>query len=181
MKILLELFWVFLKIGAFTLGSGYAIVPVIEREIVDKRHWFEREDFLNQFTLAQSAPGPFSLNTAVFVGYRMKGFRGSLISVLGLVIPSFVIILLVAMFLEGFRENLYVNAAFKALRPCVVGLIAVPCIKMLIKMNIWQILLGLAALFLISFTGISPIYILVFGAILGIFLCYIGEKKGLEQ
>ena len=176
-----ELFWIFFKIGAFTLGSGYAIVPVIEYEIVDKRKWFEREEFHDQFTLAQSVPGPFSLNTAVFVGYKMKGFWGALSAVVGLVLPAFAIMLMVAIFLSGYRDNPIVAAAFKGLRPCVVGLIAVPCVRMLIKMNIWQMLLGFAALALICFTGMSPIYMLMAGAALGIVLCCTGKTGGEGQ
>lgn len=181
MRRLWELFWIFFKIGAFTLGAGYAIVPVIEREIVDKRKWFEKDDFWDQFTLAQSVPGPFSLNTAVFVGYKMKGFWGSLFAVTGLVMPAFLIMLVVAMFLSGIRDNEIVVAAFKGLRPCVVGLIAVPCVQMLIKLNVWQMVLGFAALALICFTGLSPIYMLMFGAVLGIVLCCIDKKEELKQ
>lgn len=181
MRILWELFWIFFKIGAFTLGSGYAIVPVIEHEIVDKRKWFEREDFRDQFTLAQSVPGPFSLNTAVFVGYKMKGFWGAVASVAGLVVPTFSIMLVVAVFLTGIRDNEIVAAAFKGLRPCVVGLIAVPCVKMLIKMNVWQMVMGFAALALICFTGLSPIYMLLFGAALGIVLCCVQKTEGMDK
>ena len=119
MRRLWELFCIFFKIGAFTLGSGYAIVPVIEHEIVDRRKWFDLEDFRDQFTLAQSVPGPFSLNTAVFVGYRMKGFWGAFFAVAGLVVPTFGIMLVVAIFLTGIRDNEIVAAAFKGLRPCV--------------------------------------------------------------
>jgi chromate transporter len=181
MRRLWELFWIFFKIGAFTLGSGYAIVPVIEHEIVDRRKWFDLEDFRDQFTLAQSVPGPFSLNTAVFVGYRMKGFWGAFFAVAGLVVPTFGIMLVVAIFLAGIRDNEIVAAAFKGLRPCVDGLIAVPCVRMLIKMNVWQMLLGAAALALICFTGISPIYMLIFGAALGIVLCCVGNKEELTK
>ena len=93
-----SLFISFLKIGAFTFGGGYAMVPLIEREVIDNRGWVQREDFLDLLTIAQSAPGPIALNTAVFVGYRIAGIWGALSSLLGIVIPSFTIILLVAIF-----------------------------------------------------------------------------------
>lgn len=171
MKLLLQLFWTFFKIGALTFGSGYAMISIIENEVVDRRHWFEREDFYNQFTLAQSAPGPIALNTAVFTGYRVRGFWGAAVSVLGMVIPSFVIILLIAVYLHSFRDNSYVNAAFKGMRPCVVALIAVPCVRLILRLKgVWQILMAAASLALIAFTGVSPILLLVIGAAIGIVL-----------
>ncbi len=169
-KLLSELFWIFFKIGAFTFGSGFAMIALFEREVVDRKKWFEREDFINQFTLAQSAPGPFSLNAAVFVGYRMQGFIGSLISVLGLIIAPFVIILLIAVYLQNFRDIEVVNAAFKGLRPCVISLIAVPCIRMALQLNWLKLLMALAALLLIWLTGISAVWFLLGGALLGLFL-----------
>lgn len=173
MRLLLQLFWTFFKIGALTFGSGYAMISIIESEVVDRKHWFEREDFLNQFTLAQSAPGPFSLNAAVFTGYRVKGVWGAAVSVLGLIIPSFVIILLIAVYLQGFRDNTYVNAAFKGLRPCVVALIAVPCVRLVIKLKgYWQMLLAAASLALIVFTGVSPVLLLIAGAVIGLVLTF---------
>lgn len=174
MKLLLQLFWTFLKIGALTFGSGYAMISIIEHEVVDRKHWFEREDFLNQFTLAQSAPGPFSLNTAVFTGYRVKGIWGAAASVLGLIIPSFVIILLLAVYLQGFRDNTYVNAAFKGLRPCVVALIAVPCVRLVMSLKgPWQMLLAAASLAVILMTGISPVLLLIAGSVIGIIITFI--------
>jgi len=172
-----QLFWTFFKIGAFTFGSGYAMISLIEREVVDRHRWFEREDFLDQFTLAQSAPGPFSLNTAVFVGYRVGGWRGALAAVVGLVLPSFFIILMIAMYLTGFRENTVVNAAFKGIRPCVVALIAVPCVRMIQKLNLPQILLALAALAVIALLGVSPVLLLVLGALLGIVLAFMEKPS----
>ena len=177
MKQLFQLFWTFFKIGAFTFGSGYAMISLIEHEVVDHWHWFEREDFLDQFTLAQSAPGPFSLNSAVFVGYRVRGFWGSLAAMLGLVIPSFAIILLIAVYLTDFRFNPTVNAAFQGLRPCVVALIAVPCVRMLLTLkNVWKIALAAGSLLLIWLTGISPVYLLLGGALLGILLSWTSKK-----
>ena len=173
MRALWQLFYTFFKIGAFTFGSGYAMISLIEREVVDRWKWFEREDFLNQFTLAQSAPGPFSLNTAVFTGYRVKGVAGAVAAVLGLVIPSFVIILLIAIYLQDFRDNRVVNAAFQGLRPCVVALIAVPCVRMVLTLkNTWKVTLAAASLALICLTGISPIWLLMGGALVGIGLTF---------
>lgn len=170
MKLLLELFWSFFKIGAFTFGSGYAMIPMIEKEVVDKKKWFEKEDFYNQFALASSAPGPFALNTAVFVGYRVKGWWGALSAVLGSVIPSFVIILVIAIYLTGFKDNPKVEAAFKGIRPAVIALIAVPFVRMLKALNWYMIIVALAAVILIWQMSMSPVYLLLLGAAAGILI-----------
>lgn len=175
MNILLQLFWSFFKIGAFTFGSGYAMIPMIEKEVVDRKKWFDKEDFYNQFTLAQSAPGPFALNTAVFVGYKMKGWWGSLAAVLGAVLPSFTIILLIAVYLTGFRDNSYVEAAFKGIRPAVIALIAVPFVNMLKKLKWYFIILAIAVALVICYCGISPIWFILSGGVIGLILSFWGK------
>lgn len=168
MKTLLQLFWTFFKIGAFTFGSGYAMIPMIEKEVVDRRKWFERDEFYDQFALASSAPGPFALNTAVFVGYKLNGWWGSFAAVLGAIIPSFVIILLIAVCLTGFRGNAYVEAAFKGIRPAVIALIAVPFLNMLRKLPWYFMLLAVAVALVICYLGISPIWFILAGAAIGV-------------
>ena len=180
MKTLLQLFWTFFKIGAFTFGSGYAMIPMIEKEVVDRRKWFERDEFYDQFALASSAPGPFALNTAVFVGYKLKGWWGSLFAVLGAVLPSFLIILLIAMYLSGFRGNRYVEAAFKGIRPAVIALIAVPFINMLKKLPWYFMLLGAAVAAVICYLGVSPIWFILAGAAIGLVLTW-RAKPGVEE
>lgn len=144
------------------------MIPVVEKEVVDKRKWFDREDFYNHFALAQSSPGPVVINTAVFVGYRQKGLAGAAMAVLGAALPSFAIILAIAVLLGGFRENTYVNAAFRGLMPAVVALIAVPFVKMLKPLPLPMICLGVAAALLIRFTGISPVWVILIGILAGI-------------
>lgn len=169
-----KLFITFFKVGAFTFGSGYAMIPVIEREVIDKNGWMERDDFRNQFTLAQSAPGPFALNTAVFVGYKLRGFWGSLVSVLGVVIPSFTVLFLIAAYLHGFKDNSYVAAAFKGMRPAVIALIAVPFVRYLMDMKKWwRIVLSIVVALAIWYFGISPIYFIFGGAVVGIISAFI--------
>lgn len=163
-----ELFWSFFKIGAFTFGSGYAMIPIIEKEVVDRKKWFDSEDFYNHLALAQSSPGPIALNTAVFVGYRMRGRIGALTAVLGSVIPCFSIILIIAIFLGDIRDNVYVDAAFKGIRPAVVALIAVPFVRMLKPLKWPFILLGIGAALAIWQTSISAIWFIVAGAVAGI-------------
>ena len=168
MKTFLQLFWTFFKIGAFTFGSGYAMIPMIEKEVVDRRKWFEKDDFYDQFALASSAPGPFALNTAVFVGYKLKGWWGSLAAVLGAVLPSFLIILLIAVYLSEFRSNRYVEAAFKGIRPAVIALIAVPFINMLRRLPWYFMVLACAVAAVICYLGVSPIWFILAGAAIGI-------------
>jgi len=133
MRFYLDLFYSFFKIGAFTLGGGYVMIPLIEKEVVDNRRWMQQEDFTDMLALAQSAPGPIAINTAVFVGYKMKGFKGLITAVSGVIIPSFVTILLIAMFFGDIKENAIVERIFCGIRPAVVALIAVPVVNMLKK------------------------------------------------
>ena len=120
------------------------------------------------FALASSAPGPFALNTAVFVGYKLNGWWGSFAAVLGAIIPSFVIILLIAVCLTGFRDNAYVEAAFKGIRPAVIALIAVPFLNMLRKLPWYFMLLAVAVALVICYLGISPIWFILAGAAIGV-------------
>ena len=168
MKLLWELFLSFFKIGTFTFGSGYAMIPMIEKEVVDRKKWMDRDDFYDRFTLAQSAPGPFSLNTAVYVGYKVRGLWGAFSAVLGAVLPSFIIILLIAVYLSGFRDNPTVEAAFKGIRPAVVALIAVPFFRMLKRFKWYFILLALAVAAVVCYLGVSPVYLLLAAAAAGI-------------
>lgn len=153
------------------------MIPMIEREIIDKRGWFEKEDFRNQFTLAQASPGPIALNTAVFVGYRVKGYRGAVAAVLGSIIPSFTIILLIVVFLAGFKDNAYVEAAFKGIRPAVTAMIAVPFLKWIFDLKWYFIILAVAVALTIWMTDISPVIFILAGIIAGISLTFINSRK----
>jgi len=162
-KMFWKLFTTFFRIGLFTFGGGYAMIPLIEREIIDRNGWIERKNFLELLALAQSAPGPIALNTSVFVGYKVGGYRGALASVLGVVVPSFVIILLIAVFFRNVRENPVVDAAFKGMRPAVVALIAAPLIGLVKGMNVWKLLVAVAAALIVWRFGVSPIWFILAG------------------
>ncbi|MBR0394551.1 MAG: chromate transporter, partial [Alistipes sp.] len=125
-------------------------------------------EFLELLTVAQSAPGPIALNTAVFVGYKVRGYTGALASVLGVVIPSFVVILVVAIFFANIRENRVVDAAFKAMRPAVVALIVAPIIGLARTLNVWLIAVSVGVAAAVWWFGFSPIYLLVAGAAAGV-------------
>ena len=120
----------FFKIGAFTLGGGYAMIPMIEAEVVDKHRWIEKEEFIDLIAIAQSCPGVFAINTSIFIGYKLKKMRGALCASLGTALPSFLIILLIAIFFHRFMEISWIEAMFLGIRPDVVTMIAVPTFNM---------------------------------------------------
>lgn len=164
---LLRIFWTFFKIGVFTFGGGYAMIPLIEAEVIDRRGWIARKDFLELLTLAQSAPGPIALNTAVFVGYKMNRYAGALAAVTGVVIPSFAIILAVAVFFADVRDNEWVDAAFRGMRPAVVALIVAPVIGLARGLHAVLIAVAAAVAVVVWYWGFSPIWLLLAGASAG--------------
>lgn len=122
-KKLPALFLTFLRIGAFTFGGGYAMIPLIQREITEKRKWLREEDLLDIIAIAESTPGPIAINTATFVGYRVCGFAGALCATLGVVLPSFCILLAVSALLRTFAEVRAIAYAFRGIRAGVLALI----------------------------------------------------------
>lgn len=130
-SILIELFIVFFKIGAFTFGGGWAMISIIEKEIVDKKHWVSKEEFLDLLAVAQSIPGILAVNMAVAVGDKLRGRRGAIVAALGTIIPSFTMILIIAIFLtpEMIKSNETLNNIFRGIRPAVVALIIAPVIS----------------------------------------------------
>lgn len=178
MNLYLEIFTTFSKIGTFTIGGGYAMLPLIQKEVVEKKGWLSKEDFLDVLAISQSAPGVFAINISIFVGERLKGFKGGVVAALGSTLPSFVIILLIAMFFSSFKDNGVVNSIFMGIRPAVVALIAVPLIGMskTINLNRYTSLIPIATLLLIVLLGISPIYLIMAGAILGLFYFYLIKR-----
>ncbi len=124
----LILFLTFAKIGMFTIGGGYAMIPLIEREIVNKK-WMTKDDFMEMFALTQSLPGVFAVNISIFVGYKLHKVKGSLVCALATILPSFVIMMLIAMFFAHFQDNQTMIRIFNGIRPAVVALIVFPCIS----------------------------------------------------
>ena len=163
-----ELFCSFFKIGIFTFGGGYAMIPIIQAEVITRKGWIKEQEFLDLLTLAQSAPGPISLNTAVFVGYKMYGYRGALSSLAGVVLPSFTILLLVAMFFSQIRHNPIIDAAFRGMQPIVVAIMLAPILGFTKGMHWTLIALAAAITMVIWYFGFSPIYLLIAGAVAGL-------------
>jgi chromate transporter len=163
------MFLVFAKIGAFTLGGGYAMVPIMEREIVDRRQWLTREEFMDILIVAQSTPGLFAINMASHIGNKARGVVGGIIGSLGVALPSILAILLIAMFFRAFQDNIYVERIFMGVRPAVVALIAAPCFSMarsahITLSNLW---IPIVACLLITLFGISPIWIILVAGLAG--------------
>lgn len=156
------LFLTFVKIGTFTIGGGYAMLPLIQREVVDHK-WMSKEDFIDIFSIAQSLPGIFAVNIAVFVGYRLKKILGSVVCALGCILPSFLIILSIALFFTHIKDNEWVIKAFKGLRPAVVALIAVPCLTTArsIHLSSRQLIIPVVVAILIWLVGVSPVWIIL--------------------
>jgi len=175
----LRMFLTFFKIGMFTLGGGYAMIPLIQREFVDKNKWIAEEQFLELLAMAQSSPGPIAVNAAVFIGYRKFGLTGSIIATLGITLPSFIIILIIAAWLVGFRDNIYVEAFFKGIRPAVTALIAAPLYSLGKAMQLsaagW--LIALAAALTVAFLNISPILVILIAGLTGLILLFVKKTE----
>lgn len=179
---LAEAFGTFFKIGLFTIGGGYAMIPLIEKEIVEKRHWIERDEFLDLLAVAQAAPGVFAVNIAIFIGNKKAGIRGSIACAMGNVLPSVLIILFIALFFQRFKGHEIVENIFKGIRPAVVALILVPTLNMArtAKINRNNVWIPAVAALLIWTLGVSPIYVIITG-ILGGIIKHLNEKKQPRQ
>lgn len=173
-----QIFTVFAKIGAFTIGGGYAMIPLIRDEMI-KRDWMSDEELPDIIAMAQSAPGVLAVNMSIFVGHKLRGVKGSVVATLGSVIPSFVAILLIAMVFTNFRDNPVVERIFKGIRPVVVSLIAVPMINMARKNNKtwWAWAISIVTLFLVAFLSFSPVYILLVLIVVSAGIAVIRDKK----
>ena len=163
------LFTTFFKIGLFTLGGGYAMIPIIEEEVVNKHRWVSKEELLDLIAIAQSCPGVFAANISIFIGYKLRRFWGAFVTCLGTCLPSFLIILLIAMFFHQFQDNPVVASIFRGIRPAVVALIAVPTFNLAKSAHItwatcWIPIAGALAIWLL---GVSPILIILLAAVGG--------------
>ena len=173
-----NIFWVFAKIGAFTIGGGIPMIAAIKSELVARR-WLNDEDFVDIITLAQTAPGLFAVNISILTGYRLRGTKGSVVATISSCLPPFLIILLVAMFFTSFKDNPYVIKAFKGIRPVVVALIGVPMLDMLkaTKMRWWSWVIVVSSMTLVCFLEVSPIYILICIIVMAIFISWYNSKR----
>lgn len=170
MKIYLELFWAFFQIGALTFGGGYAMLPMIQKEIVEKHHWATDDEIIDYFAIGQLTPGIIAVNTATFVGYKTKGILGGIFATLGVVTPSIVIITIIAAFLKNFMDYEIVQHAFGGIRVAVCVLISIAIMK-LAKKNIKNntgIIIAVLVFLLVTFTNISSVYVIIGAIIFGL-------------
>jgi len=168
MKELWDLFRSFFTIGALTFGGGYAMLPMLEREIVVKHKWATQEEILNYFAIGQCTPGVIAVNTATFVGYKTKKNIGGICATLGVISPSIIIITVIAMVLQNFMDIVWVQHAFAGIRVAVCALIAASVIK-LFKSNVkksWHVALAVVAFVVVALLKLSPVYVVVGCAVL---------------
>ena len=176
---LFKLFTTFFRIGLFTFGGGYAMIPLIERDVVERNGWLDKDMFVDLLAVAQSAPGVFAVNMAVFIGNKVRGRRGALAAAFGCVLPSVLIILLIALFFRQFRHIEVVNNVFMGLRPVVVALIAVPVFNLAKSARIgWgSAWIPLLSALLIVALGVSPVFVIIVAGLSGFVWGKIGRNK----
>jgi len=181
LKLLSDIFVTFLKIGCFTFGGGFAMIPLIEREIVTGKGWVGEEEIIDVFAVSQSIPGAVAINSAILVGYKIAGRMGAFAAALGVVLPSLIIITLIAVFFTAFQDNAIVRAVFAGIRPAVVGLIIVAAVKVgksSIKDMVGVIIASLTFI-LVVVLNIHVIFTIIGGAAAGltIYLLFPGKVK----
>ena len=164
-----ELIKTFFKIGIFTLGGGYAMIPLIEEEVVNKKQWVSKDEMLDLIAIAQSCPGVIAINIATFIGYKLRKTQGAIATTLGTALPSFLIILAIAIFFKQFEDNKVIAAIFRGIRPAVVALIAVPTFRLgqRAKLNWYTIWIPVVCALAIWALGVSPIYIIIIAGLAG--------------
>ena len=179
MKLLLEMFLTFAKVGVMTFGGGYAMLPILQREVVDNKGWATEEELMDYFAIGQCTPGVIAVNTATFIGQKLKGTLGAIFATVGVVFPSLVIISLLAGVIEAFSHLTWVQNAFGGIRVCVCVLIANAVVKLYKKAVvdvptfIIFLLVALGSIFL----PVSPVIFVVIAAVAGIILKVVGGKK----
>lgn len=176
-KELLEIFVTFFKIGAFTIGGGYAMLPLIEKEVVDQKKWVKEEEIVDIFAIVQSVPGVIAINTAMFVGYKKARVKGAVSAALGVILPSFLIIIAIYYVLSGIKDNMFIQKAFEGVRAGVTALILLTAIKLSKKTikNYTAAIIAVIAFILMVFFEMHAILIVIAGGIVG-YMMYIVKK-----
>jgi len=178
-----ELFWTFFKIGAFTFGGGYAMIPLIHREAVEKHPWITSDDMMNMIAIAESTPGALAVNSATFVGCRVAGFWGALFATIGVVLPSLAIICVISLFYLQFLANKWVAWAFEGVR-CAVVLLMVNAVVKLAKggrLTAFHVVLSIAAFLAAAFTKFDTILIILISGIIGVIYALWCRYRSAEQ
>jgi chromate transporter len=183
MKTLINLFLVFARIGGFTFGGGYAMLPMMQKELVEKKKWVSNDDLLDYFAIGQCTPGVIAVNTATFVGHKTKGLLGALFATLGVITPSIIIIGCIAAFISNFQDLEIVQHAFGGIRAAVVALILSAVLKVSKKsiIDIFTVAVFIAVTLLSLFTELSPIIFVIVAAVCGIIIKLRKEKSSPKE
>lgn len=174
-KLIISLFLTMFKIGLFTFGGGYAMIAIFERELVERKKWISHEEFMDVIAIAESTPGPLAINSATYIGYKIRGFFGSFFATLGVVLPSFIIIFIISLFFDKFLSLTYVEYAFRGIQACVAFLILSAGIKMFkhLKKTVFNILLTtltvvIMTIFSLFAVNFSSIFYILIGGVVGL-------------
>lgn len=183
MKTLFQLFIIFARIGGFTFGGGYAMLPMLQKELVDNKGWTTNEELIDYYAIGQCTPGVIAVNVATFVGYKTKGVLGGIFATLGMVTPSLIIVGIIAAFLHGFQDYEVVQWAFSGIRAAVVALILSAMWKIAKKslVDIFAVIIFLAVTVLSFFTDISPVVFVLVAGVCGLLLNISGIRKAKED
>ncbi len=183
MKTLLKMFLTFARIGGFTFGGGYAMLPMLQKEVVEKYKWATNDELLDYYAIGQCTPGIIAVNTATFIGYKLKGIPGAIFATLGVVAPSVVIIGIIAAFVSNFRDLEVVQWAFSGIRAAVVALILSAAIKIGKKslVDIFTTVIFVAVTVLSFLTDLSPVVFVITAAVCGLIIKLSKEKKAKED
>ena len=178
----LKLFFEFFKIGLFTFGGGLSMIPFIQKSVVEKNKWMSEDEMIDMLAISESTPGPIAINCATFVGYRVGKIRGAILSTLGVVLPSFIIILIISLFYEKFIEVKVIKWAFLGIKAGVAALILNAGLKILKKTehNLFSFAIMLLAIEIALFTSIHTVFVIMFGLVVGVVfysLLYHFDKK----
>ncbi len=177
----LQLFWLFFKLGLFTIGGGMAMVPLLQEKVCDEKGWMTEEETVDCLAVSQGLPGVVAINMATYVGYKMKKLPGAVIATLGTIIPSFVIIILVVLFLDTIAENPYVQGALTGIRAAATGLIAFAAWKLgkqvLAGKGVFEWALALASFVIIAFFDVNAVWVILGSIAVGILYSLVLSKR----
>lgn len=172
MKTLIDMFITFFKIGAFTFGGGYAMIPLIEREVVDKNHWIDKDEFIDIIAISQSFPGALAINSCTFIGYKINGVLGAILGLLGVALPSFIIIIIIAMAFSKFRSLYVIELIFKGINAAVplLILVSVNSLAKVLDKTAVNIIIVIVTVILSVFMNVNPVYLILIAALYGIYI-----------
>lgn len=179
LKKLLKIFWIFFKVGTFTFGGGLTMLPLIEKEVVDNQKWIEEEEILDVFAICQSVPGVIAINSAIFVGNKVKGVSGAIAAALGVILPAFIAIILILVALTGIRNNIYVEKVFRGIAAASTALIFLSAVKLgkgALKSK-WQYIVAAVSFLIIIIFNINAAWAVVLGGAAGYIIYIFGRRR----